>query len=213
MDLEKLKCLAYKHMGNRKAHNYRERGYIYYHGQRTANLAVELRTQILPTDDSNDEIIMAAAFFHDIAKGIEPHSIYGAIIVKEILAQYCQAKELDLIVEMIRWHQFRDKTKDYSDYIKILQDADTLDHFGVLEIWTNFLYYAYQEGNIKDSVEFYQKQFDDLVGKIRKGLNYNVSLEIFDEKIHFIKNFVKRMEIEAQGRICPLSDSYSTFER
>lgn len=32
MNLENIKKLAYKNMPNRKAHLFRETGYIYYHG-------------------------------------------------------------------------------------------------------------------------------------------------------------------------------------
>ncbi len=201
MDLAKIRELAFKHMSNRKAHNEREKGFIYYHGQRVANIALELRKMILPTDDNCDEVIIAAAYFHDIAKGIEPHSYYGSNLVQEILKDYCNPKELALICEIIRCHQFRDKSRNYSDYVKIIQDADILDHVGVVEIWMNFSYYAHKDGTLTDSLEFYQTEYDSLANKMRDVLNYDVSLEIYDEKNLFVKDFIKRLSIEAVGKI------------
>ena len=37
MDLQKLKELAFQHMGNRKAHREREKGFIYYHPTRRSS--------------------------------------------------------------------------------------------------------------------------------------------------------------------------------
>lgn len=201
MDLAEIKELAFKHLGNRKAHSERERGFIYYHGQRVANIALELRKMILPADDANDEAIIAAAYFHDIAKGIEPHSYYGSILVRDILKDHCSLEELELICEIIRYHQFRDKSKKYNDYIKIIQDADILDHGGVVEIWMNFGYYVHKDGTLTDSLEFYQTEYDSLAEKMRNALNYDISLEIYDEKNRFVKDFIKRLNVEAFGEI------------
>ncbi len=201
MDVEQLKELAYIHLANRKAHLEREKGFIYYHGQRVAKIAVWLREFILPHDQSHDEILMAAAFFHDIAKGIEPHSYYGSILVEQILRDYCSGYELEQITELIRWHQFRDQTKDYSEYIKILQDADTLDHGGSVELWMNFQYQSHTNGTLLDSVQFYREEYDKIAVMMRQGLNYDISVQIFDEKVEFVRNFIERMSVEAEGRI------------
>ncbi len=201
MDLVKIKELAFKHLANRKAHKDREKGFIYYHGQRVANIAVELRKKILPDEKRYDGPIVAAAYFHDIAKGIEPHSYYGTILVQEILQDYCTGEELELICEIIRYHQFRDKTKNYNHYIKLVQDADVLDHGGLVEIWMNFLYNAHRERTLLDSLNFYQTEYDALAQKMRGALNYPISLEIYDEKQDFIKGFVERMNKEAYGKL------------
>jgi uncharacterized protein len=159
MDLQKLKELAFQHMGSRKAHREREMGFIYYHGQRVANIAVTLRKLVLPEDDSKDDLLTAAAFFHDIAKGIEPHGQYGAVLAGELLKEHCKPDELSEITELIRCHQLREKGAGYSEHIKILQDADILDHFGVIEIWMNFQYYAFTDGPVTESVKFYKEEF------------------------------------------------------
>ena len=199
MNLEQLRDLAYQHLGSRKAHQDRELGFIYYHGQRVAKIAVKLRQQVLPDDDSHDPELIAAAYFHDIAKGIEPHAIYGSVIVREILADHCTPEQLDRICKLIRYHQFRDHIKGYDDHIKILQDADILDHLGVVEIWMNFHHYAYREGTLRDSVKFYETEYRKLADRMRGALNYEVSKRIFDEKHRFVLAFAERMAVEAEG--------------
>lgn len=202
MNLENMKELAFKYLGERKAHHNREKGFIYYHGQRTAKIAVKLREHLLPGDSSRDDIIMAACYFHDVAKGIEPHGQYGAVLAKELLKGACEPWEIDEIAELIRCHQLRKSGEPFSEYAKIVQDADILDHYGTIEIWMNFQYYAYEDAPMQESVEFYMKHFKEHVDHIRGLLNYDLSMRIFDDKIRFQWDFFKRFALEAQGDVC-----------
>ncbi len=201
MNLDKIRELAYTHLADRKAHKEREKGFIFYHGERTGKIAVKLRELLIPENPEKDDILIAAGLFHDIAKGIEPHGEYGSLLAREILKDHCSKIELDEIAELIYYHQKRKMSPDFSDYIKIFQDADTLDHFGTIEFWVNFHYYSYTEQPISESVKFYQKHFEKQVEDIRQALNYELSIKIFDEKITFAYNFTKRMAIEAEGEI------------
>lgn len=200
MDLNLVKQRAFEKLGGRKAHRHRETGFIYYHGARTAQLVINLRKLILPEDSCMDEILQAAAYFHDVAKGIEPHNKYGVVLVKEMLKDLCNPEELDMIAGLIRCHAMR-KQRDYNDYEKLLQDADLLDHFGTMEIWMNFSYSAIDDRPIDFSLDFYKTEFKALADKNRSLLNYRLSEQIFDEKLAFIHSFVKRLEIEGRGDI------------
>ncbi|NLB41955.1 MAG: HD domain-containing protein [Clostridiales bacterium] len=207
MDLQELKALAYKHLGNRKAHPERERGFIYYHGQRVAKLAVTLRKLIIPDLDDKDDILIVAAYFHDIAKGIEPHSRYGAIIVEELLKSYCEPDELTEFCDLIGSHLKTKAEKQMTKLEMVLQDADILDHFGTVELWMNFQYYANTDAPIVESVKFYQEKFDDHAQRISGYLNFEISRKICQEKIAFVKQFTDRMAVEATGGIYNL-DSF-----
>jgi uncharacterized protein len=206
LDLQKLRELAFKHMGNRKAHREREKGFIYYHGQRVANIALTLRKLILPEDDSRDDLLAAAAYFHDIAKGIEPHGQYGAVLAVDLLKEYCTQDELSEITEMIRCHQLRDDAAAYPDHIKILQDADILDHFGTIEVWMNFQYYAFTDEPVSESVKFYKDEFPQHIKEVWQMLNYEVSKRIYKEKVNFINSFTDRFYVEAEGGIYNLDE-------
>jgi uncharacterized protein len=200
MDLELIKQRAFENLGKRKAHRHRETGFIYYHGVRVARLVINLRKLVLPEDSSMDELLQAAAYFHDVAKGIEPHSKYGALLVKEMLMDLCTEEELEQIAALIACHAHR-KKREYNAYEMLLQDADLLDHFGTVELWMNFYYYALEDKSMDASLEFYNTEFEALAAKNRSLLNYDVSRQIFDEKLEFLNSFLKRMEIESKGDI------------
>jgi uncharacterized protein len=200
MDLNLIKQRAYKNLGNRKAHHHRETGFIYYHGARVAKLVINLRKLIIPEDNSMDEVLQAAAYFHDVAKGIEPHNKYGAIIIREMLQDLCTEEELEQIAGLIDCHALR-KKREYNNYEMLLQDADLLDHFGTIELWMNFYYYATEDQDMNPSIDYYHTEFKDMTVKNRSLLNFGLSEKIFDEKLEFVNSFVKRMEIENKGDI------------
>jgi len=204
MNLDKIKEIAFKQMGNRKAHANREIGFLYYHGERVANLAIALR-KMISDDSSHDDAMRIAAWFHDIAKGLESHSRYSAVLAEDILKDYCEPEVLAEIVEMIKYHPHRKKENTYPDYVKIIQDADVLDHCGTIEIWLNFNYYAHEGKGIGESLDFYKNDFKLHVAKMRELLNYEVSKRIFDDKTDFVLSFADRLSIEAAGGIYPFA--------
>ncbi|MCB2286609.1 HD domain-containing protein [Clostridium algidicarnis] len=201
MDIKVIEEIAYKMMVNRKAHIEREKGFIYYHGLRVSKISLKLRKIILKEDCSHDDMIFVACLFHDIAKGIEPHGKYGAILARDILNQHCTEYEINEIANIIHNHSLRKKNNDYSEYVKIVQDSDILDHFGSIEIWMNFLYYAHKDKPISNSLEFYDSQYTFEVEKCRELLNYDVSRKIFDEKVSFATSFIDRFRRENEGEI------------
>lgn len=201
MDIKVLEEIAYKMMANRKAHIEREKGFIYYHGLRVSKVALRLREKVLKEDCSHDDIIIAACLFHDIGKGIEPHGKYGAVLARDILKEYCTEDEINEIANIIYNHSLRTKNNDYSEYVKIVQDADMLDHFGSIEIWMNFLYSAHKDQSISKALDFYDNQYKFEVEKCRELLNYEVSREIFDEKVSFAISFINRLKKESEGEI------------
>ena len=203
MNLQAIKEKAYELMGNRKAHIEREVGGIYYHGERTGKIAITIREYILPNDNSKDEILLAAGYFHDIAKGIEPHPKYGEILTREVLKDMVSDDELNFICNIIALHKSRKMAEiAQNDFVKIFQDADILDHYGTYEIWMNFLYQARLEGNMQDSIKFYDEEFFEMAGISRSLLNFEISKKIFDEKIDFEREFFERLKVETVGGVC-----------
>jgi len=199
MNLTAIKPLA-EQQKRRKAHIDREKGSIYYHGQRVANTVLQLRRMILPDDESHDEILTAAAWFHDIGKDIEPHAHTGALLTRDILQEHCTAEELDEICELIALHCDRKPDRTYSPWVKLLQDADLLDHFGSAGVWIMFMIAA-SKG---ESPEQTQVRLDDFLPRYDRNralINYPQSIEFFDEKVTFEREFFERFRLEAEGNL------------
>ena len=90
--------------------------------------------------------------------------------------------------------------------IKIIQDADIIDHMGVVDIWVEFHYQAHLDEPLSDAVRFYENDFRPLAARMRGQLNYGISRQIFDDRYRFVMDFVNRMKVEADGVIYNLGN-------
>jgi uncharacterized protein len=203
MDLIKIKQIAHDEMAD-KIHWSGEKGAKYYHGERVAELALTLKKYILPEDDGrHDDIIKAAGWFHDITNGMENHALTGAERTRILLAEHCSEYELREIYDIIYRHD--DRTSDrneFSVYAKIQQDADHLDHFGIFDIWMQFLCASLYKRTIVEDIENMkkrQKAYDRK--KYEHELNFDVSKKIYRERIEFSRSFAERFEAEGTGGI------------
>ena len=203
MDFERLNALAEGWMRARQAHLERERGSVYFHGQRVAVGVLELRRRVTE-DDSHDEILRAAAIFHDIGKGIEPHAQSGAALVRGLLREEIEPQALAEIARLIASHCDRRPREDAHDvWARLLQDADLLDHFGCYDVWMSSMNAAnWAHGSLEALDDFYQNRYDEHVSKNRKLLNFAQSLAVFDEKDAFVRQFAARLRVESAGGYC-----------
>ena len=203
MDFARLNALAEGWMRTRQAHLERERGSVYFHGQRVAKGVLELRRRVTE-DASHDEILRAAAIFHDIGKGIEPHAQSGAALVCGLLREEIAPQALAEIARLIAAHCDRRPREDAHDvWARLLQDADLLDHFGSYGIWMLSMNAAnLSHGSIEALNEFYQNQYGEYIRKNRALLNFAQSLAVFDEKDAFVRQFASRLRVESAGGYC-----------
>ena len=96
MDLEKIKQILFCEMHD-KVTWLGEKSGKYYHGERVAELALTLKSYILPDDDGkHDDIIKVAGWFHDIMNGTgtDNHALTGAEKTKILLAEHCSEYEI-----------------------------------------------------------------------------------------------------------------------
>ena len=200
MNFDELDKLAFQYMGKKKSHKGREIGAAYFHGKRVANGVIELRKKLFD-DDSMDDILRCAGMFHDIGKGIEPHSRSGAVLVRDLLRDEMTEMELEHVCRLISTHCDRQpQSGDHSWDEKLLQDADLLDHYGSQGIWMSICYYAYTTQQEMDQVPaFYMGEWQKQITEQRKLLNFDLSKKIFDDKVSFEKKIADRMEVEKNG--------------
>jgi uncharacterized protein len=202
MNLNEIRKLAYELLGDKASHSWKEIGNKYYHGERVANLVLNLRKQIFPNDNSHDDILTVAAWFHDIMNGSKNHAEEGAEKAREVLRDYCTEQELNEICEIISVHDDRYSGRDtYNNYIKLQQDADHLDHFGTYDIWMAFLYAVPHDMKFHEVIDWLNNVRPTQDEKYRNELNFSLSKKIYDEKTEFLKHFAERFQVEGSGGI------------
>lgn len=200
MNFERLNEIAAHLMIDRQSHKERETGSVYFHGQRASKGVLSLRKAVLPGDSSHDDILRAAAIFHDVGKGLEPHNVYGALITREALKDEVLPEELEEIARIIEAHCDRKPGTDTHDlWCKLMQDADLLDHFGAQDIWNIVYYSAYEKTGLDAAVQYFQEHWESFMQEHRGLLNFDLSIAIYDEKMRYERQFAERLYVEAQG--------------
>ncbi|MCL2703981.1 MAG: HD domain-containing protein [Defluviitaleaceae bacterium] len=205
MDLIKIKQIAYDHFGERKSQPYKERGDKYRHGERTAVLALKLREKIFPGYSERDKILTVAAWFHDIMNGPVSHAEHaheGAVKARELLTPHCAPEELDGICRIISLHDARDpENPDYPPCLRLIQDADHLDHFGTYVMWDGFRSAVQNDQSMEEVINHFKYGWPSDVERWRNRLNYELSRRIYEEKIAFWHYFNDRFCVESIGGI------------
>jgi len=205
MDLAKIKRIAFDEMAQ-KVHWCGEKSGKYYHGERTAKLALTLREYVLPGDGSHDDILTVAAWLHDIASGESDHPLKGAERAKILLAGHCTEREIREIYDIMYRHDERQSVSDadrdeFSVYAKIQQDADFLDHLGTLNIFTNFVHLALTGKTVVDEIDRMKEWLIRLETEFEVELNFDISKRIYRDRVAFYRSFLERFAVEGAGEI------------
>jgi len=188
-------------MAARKGLLTREVGYLLHHGQRTAEIALRLCEVIDNNEEVNGDILYAAALFHDIGKGINPHAETGAELARTLLSEVCSPVECEQIASLIRQHNKRAQQQTPLA-AGILQDADILDHFGAQAVWLCCLYNGYTEKGPHGALAYYESEENALyLQRSRALLNYDYSREVFDRRLEVEQSFFKRFREEMDGAL------------
>jgi len=202
MNFEKLDEIAQELMKKRKAHRERETGSVYEHGVRTAKLCLLLRRELVPDDDSMDEILQLAGLFHDVGKSVEPHEKFGPVIFLEAVKGVVSDAEAQEAARLIAEHCDRRPGEEYPDvWSKILQDADLLDHIGSYTVWMDIQRAAFRDMSVEQTAERFKEHARVYAEYHRKTLNFPISIKIYDERIASYLDFADRFCVEARGEL------------
>jgi uncharacterized protein len=198
MNLERITQIACDQMEHRP-YPERERGYIYYHGQRVAELSLRLRGSIEDGVEDDEDVLYVGALFHDVGKWMEPHNEMGAVVVRALLRAECTGREIEAIAGIVREHNRR-RTDGCSVYGRIVQDADILDHAGSMGLWLKLLARASHERTIVETLSAYTgADAEEENGRMRAFLNFEASKQVFDQRIAFEAHFLERFKREVNG--------------
>ena len=205
--LDEIKAVLQEDFGDFRSDPWMEPHNKLAHGLRTAVIAETLRQNICPDDPSVDPtILMVASWFHDIRNSrSDDHEKEGAEVIPSLIGKYGSEEEIRSVCEIVRYHDHRtlEDEKKYSTTIKLVQDADRLDHLGTFDIRANFFGICYCREPIEEFTKSYENgAFDHWAKEERKELNFAFSKEVYDEKIEFQRQFGLRMIREMRGELC-----------
>lgn len=164
---------------------------------------VALCEQIGKAEGANQDILIAAALLHDIARPREKtegisHEEEGARIAGEFLPG-CGMNPgyIPDIVHAIRAHRYRSSLIPQTLEAKILSDADKLDAIGAVGIARTFLTAGEREGDISEGIEHIHEKLLNLA-----GLMYtDTARDIARERHEFLVNFINRLSAEMKTGI------------
>lgn len=212
MRLELIQNVLYENLKDAKHVEWREIGSKYYHGLRTARLAIHLRELIFPNMTEQDEIITVAAWFHDILNNgtANNHPERGAELTRELLRELASPEELDEIAYLIRLHDTKTDSgvgfiPDYPDTLKLLQDADYLDHFGSIWLWDTIRHSVTAGENFHELADKVSGWRDE---DLCRYLVYPESKRIACERLAFMKSVTARVKVEAEGDIFGMAELF-----
>lgn len=198
MNLDVIKKVMYDSFEEFRNHPNEHKKDKYNHCERVAVLAINLRKLIFPDFSERDDILTVAAWFHDIRHGDENHGTAGANKTREILSPYCSAQELDDICYIIDNHPRRDpQNSELPPCLRLHQDADLLDHFGVFDAKVAI----HRNVTVDGLRDFLLNERPKYIEMWRSQLNFDISKKIYDDKIEFMKEFTNRFVVESKGEI------------
>ncbi|WP_350343585.1 HD domain-containing protein [Proteinivorax tanatarense] len=200
MNVCKAKEIAYENLREVK-YKERETGYLFYHGERVANLAIKLTEKLGGLSSKHKDRLYLAAIFHDVAKGREPHNFTGAVLTKKLLKNVVSKNELEEIAKLIYYHNKREN-RSLSLPAKVLQDADIIDHTGTLDVWLGMHYVVSEDLSPKRCINFFLGgKWNQMVEQQRQKLNYNISKNIYNRRVLYAERFFKKMAWEMGGNL------------
>ena len=190
MDIQKIEKIAQAEMIGIRSDT-REPGWILYHGQRTGKIAVFLDEKLNFGIDS--DVLYTAGLFHDIGKGNDSHNEVGANLTRKFLSGILDNTDLDKICDAIFYHNQRENSGTFPDYVKLIQDADLLDHVGLIDVWMAFYWSGHHGESIHDHIAYYQGQECRRWQVYMKShLNYEVSTQMFEERLQWEDDFLSQ---------------------
>lgn len=191
--------IARRELADKQAHSGRERGYLFHHGLRTARLALWLAGQIGEDAGQPDEVLLAAGLLHDCGKGHNDHHLVGAARARELLAGAMPDEQVAAACEIIAAHNQRGNS-DQSAAIRIIQDADVLDHHGAQHVWLGIIWNTAHGEPIDELARYhFGDENQRWVDYGERSLNFDASRAEFSVRRTFQERFFARFAEELGG--------------
>ncbi len=195
MDIVKIEHTIVKSLRNSDSQQFREKGYVFFHGKRVAELAMKIYAEVKTGVEKIElDRIYIAGLMHDIGKGKKHHALVGAKMVPKVIGAELSAEDMEVIQRLVREHNLRERPNICELDSKALQDADVLDHFGAQGLWISIYYTAKNGGDQIDLLKYYRsKEHQDYVNEKYYGLNFDISKKMFEERYSYQKDFLVKI--------------------
>jgi len=200
-----------------------ERGYRYYHGLRTAKLALALAKGM--GLEVSEDLLYIGGFLHDVGKaGYKgpDHGPRGAEIIEQEISHLFTKQELLMVKSIVANHYMRPNSKHFvgkerpifSAEVQLIQDADTLDHFGANAVWLSFHWSTQYQRAQQDELDYYNTKDSQWRREAGEGLNYELSKIELQQRIELSDKFFSAWQKEELGLLTCLEENHKgTGER
>lgn len=201
--MAEVERIAAQAMAQNDAYPDRPANYILAHGRRVAYIALDLADEL--GAEVNPEILYTGTLFHDVGKArvekneaaddveipdthvsadAAPHELVGAERAAELLAHLFTYSELLRIHDIVLHHNHRAPPNNHTVAAKIAQDADSLDHVGMVGAWLTVYHTAREGGTLQDALEYAKSeaQVQDRE-EMRRQLNFGAARRRFDARV------------------------------
>jgi HD superfamily phosphodiesterase len=209
--MAQVERIARIRMACNEAYADRPADYILRHGQRVARIALDLADRSERSGEVKSvvdrEVLYTGALFHDVGRaklddgqarydgsdvlqdpdnvqGTQAHEVVGSERTVELLAHLFTSDELNRIRNIVLHHNHREPPNDHPAATKLVQDADSLDHVGLVGAWLVTYHVACEGGNLEDVLRCAHSatRIQDRE-KMRRELNFEVARRLFDARV------------------------------
>lgn len=202
--IEKIINFSKENLINHSAKEGEAVGWRIEHSEEVYRCSLELLSEVeceFKEIKNIHEILEAACWLHDIEKGKNAeipdcHAEEGAKKSKKMLFELYDEFEASMIMDMIRFHdKRRPEENEYSNLIKLIQDADVMAKFNYHYVWNK----NYEAGKYlsESNLAQYHEKLDSVEVAVVSKLNFEHSKILINRRIRDIKEKVEKI-LEAQ---------------
>jgi HD superfamily phosphodiesterase len=190
----------------------KERGYRHFHGLRVAAIGLQMAEELDLPLEADKETLYIGAYLHDVGKAgfTGPgHGPRGADMIRAEIAHLFAPLELDLVLEMVSNHYMRPNSSHFAgkekpkfrNEVLLVQDADTIDHFGNNGVWLALQWAAMEETSQQHSIDYYYKQDAKWQQEALASLNFALSRRELEYRLKLQHEFFRNWQKEESGQL------------
>lgn len=174
------------------------------HGLRVYSLVEEIvECEQLEMTIAELELMKVAALIHDVGyiKDYFDHGLRSYEMAEGFLQDHFTSNEIEFIGEIVKNHSDKENP-NYNQYVRVFQDADDIDEYGVQSILMCSNWVNKETPFFFKDLEKRMRDFEVPFGlKIIKTLTYDSSKNIVKAKMKYVEEILKHLERENAGSL------------